>query len=170
LPVQPLGLCSAYPVGNYFWAIADIVSSHAPATEANRNMIGADELSSMKKGAYLINVARGSLVDENALALALHEGRIAGAAFDVFPEEPPSAADPLLKVEEDKLLPVGTYRRRIYEKRRPNHDHGNRKHRARARWTRCALRHLSASPYRGSCAHRFPDLSLPDRWSGVRAG
>jgi len=83
---------------------SDIVSLHAPATEADRNMIGANELSSMKEGAYLINVARGSLVDENALTQALREGQIAGAAIDVFPEEPPSAADPLLKIEEDKLL------------------------------------------------------------------
>jgi D-3-phosphoglycerate dehydrogenase / 2-oxoglutarate reductase len=83
---------------------SDLVSLHAPATEANRNMIGADELSSMKEGAYLINVARGSLVDETALAQALRDGVIAGAAIDVFAEEPPGAADPLLKVEEDKLL------------------------------------------------------------------
>jgi phosphoglycerate dehydrogenase-like enzyme len=83
---------------------SDIVSLHAPSTEANRNMIGANELSSMKDGAYLINVARGSLVDETALAQALRDGVIAGAAIDVFAEEPPGAADPLLKVEEDKLL------------------------------------------------------------------
>ena len=83
---------------------SDIVSLHAPATDSNRNMIGAAELSSMKEGAYLINVARGSLVDETALARALREGQIAGAAIDVFPEEPAAATDPLLKVEEDKLL------------------------------------------------------------------
>jgi glyoxylate reductase len=83
---------------------SDIVSLHAPSTEANRNMIGADELSSMKEGAYLINVGRGSLVDETALTQALRDGVIAGAAIDVFAEEPPGASDPLLEVEEDKLL------------------------------------------------------------------
>ncbi len=80
------------------------MSLHAPSTEANLNMIGANELSSMKDGAYLINVARGSLVDEAALAQALRDGVIAGAAIDVFAEEPPGASDPLFKVEEDKLL------------------------------------------------------------------
>jgi len=83
---------------------SDIVSLHAPATETNRNMIGADELAFMKEGAYLINVARGSLVDEAALAHALRDGEIAGAAIDVFAEEPPGAADPLLEVVEDRLL------------------------------------------------------------------
>lgn len=83
---------------------SDIVSLHAPSTEATRNMIGANELSSMKSGAYLINVARGDLVDETALAQALRDGLIAGAATDVFAEEPPGAANPLLKIAEDKLL------------------------------------------------------------------
>ena len=83
---------------------SDIVSLHAPSTEATRNMIDANALSSMKSGAYLINVARGNLVDETALAQALRDGGIAGAATDVFAEEPPSAGNPLLKVQEDKLL------------------------------------------------------------------
>jgi phosphoglycerate dehydrogenase-like enzyme len=83
---------------------SDIVSLHAPATEANRNMIGADQLSVMKSGAYLINVARGSLVDETALVRALRDGVIAGAAVDVFAEEPPGVAGPLLKAGEDNLL------------------------------------------------------------------
>lgn len=83
---------------------SDIVSLHAPATEANRNMIGADQLASMKDGAYLISVARGSLVDEIALAQVLRDGAIAGAALDVFAEEPLGAANPLLKTDEDRLL------------------------------------------------------------------
>ena len=57
-----------------------------PSTEATRTMIGADALSSMKSGAYLINVARGNLVDETALAQALRDGGIAGAATDVSPK------------------------------------------------------------------------------------
>jgi phosphoglycerate dehydrogenase-like enzyme len=67
-------------------------------------MIGADALSSMKSSAYLINVARGQLVDEAALADALRKQTIAGVATDVFAEEPPSAADPLLQAPEDKTL------------------------------------------------------------------
>jgi D-3-phosphoglycerate dehydrogenase / 2-oxoglutarate reductase len=83
---------------------SDIVSLHAPLTESTRNMIGADALSSMKSTAYLINVSRGRLVDEAALADALLKQVIAGAATDVFVEEPPDATDPLLKVPEDKIL------------------------------------------------------------------
>jgi D-3-phosphoglycerate dehydrogenase / 2-oxoglutarate reductase len=83
---------------------SDIVSLHVALTDSTRNMIGADELSSMKSGAYLINVGRGNLVDEAALADALRKQVIAGAATDVFAEEPPSAADPLLQVKEDNIL------------------------------------------------------------------
>ena len=75
-----------------------------PLTDSNLNMIDANELSSMKSGAYLINVARGGLVDEAALAEALLNEVIAGAAIDVFVEEPPGASDPLFKVQEDKIL------------------------------------------------------------------
>jgi phosphoglycerate dehydrogenase-like enzyme len=67
-------------------------------------MIGADELSSMKSGAYLINVARGELVDESALADALRDRLIAGAATDVFAEEPPGEADPLLQAKDSNIL------------------------------------------------------------------
>jgi len=83
---------------------SDIVSLHVPLTDSTRNMIGADELSSMKSGAYLINVARGNIVDEAALADALRDQVIAGAATDVFAEEPPRAEDPLLQAQEDNLL------------------------------------------------------------------
>ena len=83
---------------------SDIVSLHAPLTDSTRNMIGADALSSMKSGAYLINVSRGQLVDEAALADALRKQTIAGVATDNFAEEPPSAADPLLQAPEDKTL------------------------------------------------------------------
>ena len=83
---------------------SDIVSLHAPLTDSTRNMIGADELSSMKSSAYLINVARGNLVDEAALADALREQVIAGAATDVFAEEPPGAGDPLLQAQDENIL------------------------------------------------------------------
>jgi len=83
---------------------SDIVSLHVPLTDSTRNMIGADALSFMKSSAYLINVSRGQLVDGTALADALRKQMIAGAATDVFAEEPPSAADPLLQAQHDKIL------------------------------------------------------------------
>ena len=68
---------------------ADFISLHTPLTEATRGMIGRRELSLCKPTAYLINAARGGLVDEEALLEALQEGRLAGAAVDVFAKEPP---------------------------------------------------------------------------------
>lgn len=67
---------------------ADFVSLHVPMRAANRNLIGAAELASMKPTAYLINTARGGLIDEDALLHALETGQIAGAALDVFADEP----------------------------------------------------------------------------------
>ena len=75
---------------------SDIISLHAPLTEATRNMIDEAALNIMKKGAYLINVARAELVDEKALADALMKGTIAGAGIDVFSEEPVKTDNPLL--------------------------------------------------------------------------
>ncbi|MES3020920.1 MAG: D-2-hydroxyacid dehydrogenase [Pseudomonadota bacterium] len=75
---------------------ADVVSLHLPLTDATRNMIGAAELACMKRGALLINTARGGLVDEAALAQALRDGVIGGAAFDVLDGEPPAPDNALL--------------------------------------------------------------------------
>jgi phosphoglycerate dehydrogenase-like enzyme len=69
-------------------ATADFVSVHCPLTDKTRGLIGARELGLMKPSAYLINTARGGIVDEDALFRALAERRIAGAALDVFAEEP----------------------------------------------------------------------------------
>jgi D-3-phosphoglycerate dehydrogenase len=69
-------------------ARADVLSLHVPLTDATRGMIGPEALGRMKDGAYLVNVARGGLIDEAALAAALEEGRLAGAALDVYANEP----------------------------------------------------------------------------------
>jgi (S)-sulfolactate dehydrogenase len=71
--------------------IADVVSLHVPLTEATRHMIGALQLKTMRKHAVLVNAARGGVVDEEALAEALKNNVIGGAALDVFETEPLSA-------------------------------------------------------------------------------
>src|SRR5437588_5621417 len=67
---------------------ADFITLHTPLTEKTKNIIDANALSKMKKGVRIINCARGGLVDEHALRAALDSGQVAGAAFDVFTEEP----------------------------------------------------------------------------------
>jgi len=77
---------------------SDIVTVHVPSFSANRKMIGYEELSKMKKTAYLINTSRGANVDEDALVRALKEKKLAGAALDVWDPEPPKPDNPLLKM------------------------------------------------------------------------
>jgi len=67
---------------------SDIISIHLPATPETMHMIGSDQFEMMKPTAYIINAARGGLIDEAALKIALDEGKIAGAALDVYEEEP----------------------------------------------------------------------------------
>lgn len=76
---------------------SDIISIHCPLTEQTKNMFGEKELRSMKNSAYLINTARGGIIDEVALDQALREGWIAGAALDVLELEPPRPDHPLLQ-------------------------------------------------------------------------
>ena len=83
---------------------ADVVSLHLPDTPQTRGFIGGTELARMKPSAYLINCARGSLVDELALTSALRSGRLAGAALDVFAAEPPPDS-PLLHLDSVVLSP-----------------------------------------------------------------
>lgn len=77
---------------------ADVVSLHVPLLPATQNLIGAQQLALMKKDAVLINAARGGVVDEAALAQALNDNRIAGAAVDVYSIEPATADNPLLQL------------------------------------------------------------------------
>lgn len=79
-------------------AESDIVSLHCPLTNATRNMIDEAELKLMKPSAFLINTARGGLVNEQALVKALTAGWIAGAGFDVLSQEPPTNGNPLLNL------------------------------------------------------------------------
>lgn len=86
-------------------AWADIVSIHCPLSDRTRGLVGTDALRRMKPSAILINVARGGIVDEQALAEALDNNRIAGAALDVFSHEPIEAQSPLLRLQDPyKLL------------------------------------------------------------------
>ena len=76
---------------------SDVVSLHCPLTPDNRNMIDAAALSAIKPGAFLINTARGGLVDLGALEAALRDGQLGGAGLDVLPEEPPDPEHPLIE-------------------------------------------------------------------------
>jgi lactate dehydrogenase-like 2-hydroxyacid dehydrogenase len=85
---------------------ADIVSLHTPMTPETHGMVDRNFIKSMKQGSYLVNTARGKLVDLDALHEGLHEGRIAGAGLDVLPVEPAADAHPLIhawRTREDWL-------------------------------------------------------------------
>lgn len=71
---------------------ADFITLHVPMTDETRHLVGPSRLAQMKKGCFLINTSRGGVVDEDSLAGALRDGRVGGAALDVFEKEPPSGA------------------------------------------------------------------------------
>jgi D-3-phosphoglycerate dehydrogenase len=97
-------------------AKADFLSLHAPLTAETRHMISQRQLQAMKPSAYLINTARGDLVDEQALHRALCGKQIAGAAIDVFAEEPPTGS-PLLDLENVVLTPhIGAHTREAIDR------------------------------------------------------
>jgi glycerate dehydrogenase len=84
---------------------SDVISLHCPLTSDTKKLINTERLELMKKTAFLINTSRGPLVDEQALADALNNGRIAGAGLDVLSEEPPDANNPLLKARNCYITP-----------------------------------------------------------------
>ena len=84
---------------------SDIISLHCPLTEETRHLIREETLRFMKPTAFLINTARGPLVDEAALAAALNEGRLAGAAVDVLSSEPPAESNPLIQAKNCLITP-----------------------------------------------------------------
>jgi len=84
---------------------SDIVSLHVPATPETRRLMNAERFAMMKRGAFLINAARGSLVDEAALLDALERGHLAGAGLDVYDPEPPDPKNPLLYRDDVVCMP-----------------------------------------------------------------
>jgi D-3-phosphoglycerate dehydrogenase len=93
LGVELVGLDDLY-------ARSDFISVHTPLNAETRGLIGAAAFAKMKKGVRVINCARGGIVDEDALATAITEGKVAGAAVDVFAKEPPPPDHPLLKLDQ----------------------------------------------------------------------
>jgi D-3-phosphoglycerate dehydrogenase len=83
---------------------SDFITLHVPLVDSTKNLFNADTFAKMKKGAYLINCARGGIVDESAVLPALQSGQLAGAALDVFGKEPPEPAE-LFKHDNVILTP-----------------------------------------------------------------
>lgn len=86
-------------------AESDVVSLHVPLNDETRHLIDADRLAQMRRGSYLVNVSRGGVIDEEALVDALESGHLAGAALDVFENEPLPATSPLLRAPNLVLTP-----------------------------------------------------------------
>ena len=100
----------AAPVGRLvdleeIWSSADVVSLHAPATPATRHLVNAASLAAMRPGVVIVNCARGTLVDHDALLGALESGRVAGAGLDVTDPEPLPADHPLLQRDDVLVTP-----------------------------------------------------------------
>jgi D-3-phosphoglycerate dehydrogenase len=96
--ITKLSIGNAKPLGNLddLLAISDVVSLHVPETPVTKNMISTTEFGKMKKGAVFINASRGTVVNIDALEVALESHHLLGAAIDVFPSEPKSECDPFV--------------------------------------------------------------------------
>ena len=84
---------------------SDFVTIHVPSTSQTKHILDSARIGSMKRGSFLINAARGNLVETAALAAALSSGHLAGAALDVLEEEPPRTDDPLLTLDNIIVTP-----------------------------------------------------------------
>jgi glycerate dehydrogenase len=90
-------------------ATADVISLHVRLNDATRHMMGAGQFARMKRGAILINTARGGVIDETSLLNALDSGQLLGAGLDVFETEPLPAGHPFLTHEKVVLTPVSAW-------------------------------------------------------------
>ena len=90
-------------------ASADVISLHVRLNDATRHMIGPEQFARIKRGAIVINTARGGVIDEDALLSALRSGKIAGAGLDVFAREPLPAAHPFIAMDNVVMTPVSAW-------------------------------------------------------------
>ncbi len=101
--------CQAYPCDfvdlDTLFTTSDVISLHCPLHDGTRQMINAKRIAGMKKGCILINTARGGLLDDTAVADALHSGQLGGAGLDVLSTEPPKADNPLLSAPNCLITP-----------------------------------------------------------------
>lgn len=101
-PYIPLDIAQDFGVElvslDQLFSRSDFITLHSLITYETRNMINADSLATMKQGVRIVNAARGALIDEAALAAAIQSGHVAGAALDVYAEEPPAAGHPLVNL------------------------------------------------------------------------
>ena len=102
---QPLPAGCTWVDFNALFERSDVVSLHCPLTDRTCGIVNAEALARMKPTAFLLNTARGAVVDENALAEALNAGKIAGAGLDVLSEEPPQPNHPLLTAKNCIITP-----------------------------------------------------------------
>lgn len=107
-PAADLDFCSEHRIElmsfEELLTVSDIVSLHAPLTPATNRIIGQHELALMRRGSFLINTARGGLVDEDALIAALNDAHLAGAGLDVFAREPLAPDHPLTRMQNVVLM------------------------------------------------------------------
>lgn len=102
---QPLPAGCTWVDFNALFERSDVVSLHCPLTDRTCGIVNAEALARMKPTAFLLNTARGAVIDENALAEALNAGKIAGAGLDVLSEEPPQPNHPLLTAKNCIITP-----------------------------------------------------------------